>query len=155
MNNIKINIDDKYLKVLEKKLLQDNYITKVGVIGSGKYENGQTIASVGLTQELGSITKNIPARSFLKKPLQRHLKERIINSKKLLNSLFDEKEPLKTSYEYLGGIGQVISQESFDNKGDGTWAPNAPATIAKKGVNNPLIDQRILSKAITYEVVEK
>lgn len=153
--DIKINTDFKVLETLEKKLSGgEKYITKVGVLG-GNYDDGQTIAQIGFTQEVGSVVRKIHARSFLKEPLMNHLKERVINNKTLKESILNEKEPLKQAYEYLGVIGQVISQESFDNKGDGTWAPNAPATVAKKGVNNPLIDTGRLRRSITYKVEEE
>lgn len=159
-NNFKIEVDDKNLKKLKNNFNKLDYVVKVGILG-GKYDDVEggtfppTIATVGLIQEFGSVKKNIPERSFIRKPLQNHLKEELAQSKTLKKVIYSENASPIDKYNILGAIAQNIITGSFENLGDGTWQPNAPATIKQKGSSQPLIDTGRLRKSITFEVVKQ
>ena len=53
--------------------------------------------------------------------------------------------------ERLGLKAQNVCRKWFVNPENG-WAPNSPATIARKGSDRPLIDTGELRKSITYVV---
>lgn len=159
-NYIKIEVDDKNLKKFRESFNKLDYVVKVGVLG-GKYDETEggkfppTIVSVALIQEFGSVKRNIPERSFIRKPLQNHLKEELNKSKTLNKAIFNESGNPIDKYNVLGAIAQNIITDSFENLGDGTWAPNAPFTIRQKGSSHPLIDTGRLRKSITFEVVKQ
>ncbi len=50
-----------------------------------------------------------------------------------------------------GLFAQNVCRDWFTDPRNG-WAPNSPATIARKGSENPLIDTGAMRKAITYVV---
>mgnify|MGYP004547983203 CR=1 FL=1 len=159
----KTDLDIKGLNNLLSGLKQELKV-KVGVLGGKEKkrkgeEEAPTLAFVGQIQEFGSVSKKIPKRSFIREPLQKHLKKKVEQNKdKIKKAIFDNvnnKVDVKKAYELLGIIAQSIIQESFHNKNDGKWPRNKPSTIARKGFDNPLIDTGRLSKSITYKVVKK
>lgn len=160
MGEVNIKFDDGELKKLTKLFKNMNYVVKVGILG-GKYvetddnKTPQTVALVGMVQEFGSIKNNIPERSFIRKPLKRHLQQEIEKSRTLKEAIFNTRESYKAKYNILGVIAQNIITDSFKNLGDGNWIPNAPATIKRKGSSQPLIDTGRLRKSITYEILKQ
>ncbi len=151
--DVKIEQDTKELDRLIQTF-KDTKIVNVGVIG-GEQQDGMNLAAIGSVQEVGSITRNIPKRSFIKEPLLAHLSERIKRQKsKLKQYLFIDKK-IDEAYNLIGNTAVNIIVSSFKNKNDGKWAPNAPSTIRKKGVDNPLIDTGKLRQSITFELIDK
>ena len=136
--DVKIKQDTKELDKLIANF-KDTKIVNVGIIG-GEQQDGMSLASIGSVQEFGLITRNIPKRSFIKEPLLAHLGERIKRQKnKIRQYLFVDKK-IDEAYNLMGNTAVSIIIQSFRNKNDGQWAPNAPSTIKKKGLDNPLID---------------
>lgn len=139
------------------------YITKVGILASGKAgeihpaSEGKSITylMLGMIHEFGSFTRNIPARSFLRMPIETKKQELV----KLLQSdrvkLMVQEKRIKAIYTWLGIIGEGIVQRAFASGGYGKWEPNAPATIRKKGSAAPLIETGEFRKAVGSEVVSK
>ena len=151
--DVKIKQDTKELDKLIKTF-KDTKIINVGVIG-GEQQDGMSLASIGSVQEFGLITRNIPKRSFIKEPLLAHLGERIKRQKnKIKQYLFVDKK-LDEAYNLMGNTAVSIIIQSFRNKNDGQWKPNAPSTIRKKGVDNPLIDTGRLRRSITFKLINK
>lgn len=151
--DVKIKQDTKELDKLIANF-KDTKIVNVGIIG-GEQQDGMSLASIGSVQEFGLITRNIPKRSFIKEPLLAHLGERIKRQKnKIRQYLFVDKK-IDEAYNLMGNTAVSIIIQSFRNKNDGQWAPNAPSTIKKKGLDNPLIDTGRLRRSITYELIDK
>lgn len=153
-----IKIDDKKMKLLLEIVKKNHLKANVGVLDGTKKvkdEDGEehTIGYYGMVNEFGSTERNIPARSFLREPLQSHLKEDIEKNRRKIAKLIFEDNNIKGAYELLGLIGERIVKKSFRNKNDGKWAKNAKYTIKKKGVDNPLILTGALSKSISSEVI--
>lgn len=148
-----INIDiTKLDKLIKNTKYLNEHMAKVGVLG-GSYNNkdNKTIASIGLIQELGSISLKIPARSFIKEPLNDNLAKKIKELSNINNRLY--KLLINNPYKLLnvlGLMGKNIIQDSFIHN---NWLPNSPITIQRKKSSKPLIDTGLLRKSIEYEVI--
>ena len=139
-----------------KKRARTPYVTRVGILGkTDARDDGLSNAEIGFKQEFGSITENIPIRSFLRMPLMTKSAE-ILN---LFESKFVQKQVEKKGIRelfVLAGIkAEAIIQEAFSTRGFGSWKKNAPLTIFLKGSDSPLIDTGELAKSITSEVIKK
>ena len=142
--------------------LATKFVARVGVLGQkGATEHAgtkKTNASIGLLHEKGSISLNIPQRSFLQMPLVRNAKEIFVNSRIIekwivaaISAGKNPKEAWYKAYKDLGFIGEQTVQHAFEQSGPG-WAPNSPVTIAAKGSDKPLIDTGELRRSVTSEV---
>ena len=154
----KANLDG--LKNLNKAF-EDKIQTKVGILAGNNKRNPDadeqdppTNAQLGLTHEVGSFTRGIPARSWLRMPLQ-------YKSKEIQNFIFKRSKAisedmadgsLQQLYEHLGITAIGFIQTAFETRGWGQWKPNAPSTVRQKGSDAPLIDSSQLREAVTYEV---
>ena len=114
--------------------------------------NSSNVLDVGLVHEYGSISRNIPQRSFLRTPFFVKDKEiqKMIDSK--LIAVFDKKETVFSSLSKIGIFAAGISQKAFTTKGYGNWKPLKEKTIERKGSSRELIDTGILRSSITYVV---
>ena len=153
---VKTTIDMKKIDILITKS-KEKYLAKVGVINGGGYKDEKgniTVAGYGYVNEFGSITKNIPARSFIRAPLLLHLRDEILKNKRVFEIQFFRKFDLIGAYNKLGILGKSIILKAFATSFDGQWAPNSPITIARKHSSKPLIDTSRLRKSIDYQVIE-
>lgn len=151
---------DTYLSKFSKDLKTKDY-ARIGILGSKDNRSGKgsdedfSNATIGLKQEFG--IDRIPARSFLRFPLQHEAKsiiksfdkqaekyEKSLIGGKFINQLLKE----------LGILGENAVQKAFETGGFGQWKPNSPVTITMKGSDKPLIDSAQLRKSITSEVVD-
>lgn len=119
-------------------------------VGSGDIDN----VSLGVIHEFGSLSRGIPARSFLREPLESHKNEimQFMKSPKVAEMILNGQ--FKSVFQWLGLIGEGIVQRAFATRGFGKWAPNAPETIKQKGSSAPLIDTGQLRKSITSEAAK-
>ena len=151
---MRFNLDG--LKALKEALPTDD-IVKVGVLRSGNGrddEEGTPMgnAEIGLIQEIGSISRNIPARSWLRMPIETRQKELIKFMQSPKAQGLAESLDFEKLLELLGLSAEVIIHEAFQTSGFGKWPANAPATVAAKGSSKPLIDTRQLERAVSSEV---
>ena len=102
----------------------------------------------------GSPARNIPARPILEPAIKAPgnkapiLEELEAGAKAVLDG------NLRNGLLHLNRAGQLAADAArlwFVDARNG-WAPNAPATIAAKGSDRPLIDTGELRKALTYVV---
>lgn len=154
--DLKINSNMSLLNNLQKSL-NARYFTRVGILGktTTRPDDAQTNAEIGLKQEFGSITQNIPPRSFIRMPLTTQIEKIQEGLKKIKIIENAAQDKVKRIYEMLGLLGEEVIQEAFSTAGFGQWKPNSPYTIAKKGSSAPLIDTGELRKSITSDVVKK
>ncbi len=160
-----------------RKGLENGYIAKVGILGAkasavhktpsgtktlstGKtirtlVEGTLTNAEIGVIQEFGSYSANIPARSFLRMPIETKKKEFIafLGSKAALKKIGEG--DMKGLFTLIGIKAEAIVQEAFASHGFGKWEPNSPETIKKKGSSSPLIDTVQLRRSISSTAVKK
>ena len=121
---------------------------KAGVLeGAGSYAKGQTIAEVATYNEYG--TRRIPSRPFLAIATDEHKGWNAEVKVSISNAL----TPKGSVSDSLNKIGKQMKTDIKNVIGDkGKLARNAPATIARKGHDLPLIDTGKLKDTIDYEV---
>lgn len=106
--------------------------------------------TLGFIHEFGSGRS--PERSWLRMPLSLHLAPLIISrGSRWLESL--RTQGAKRTLAFLGILAEDVIQEGFATRGYGAWAPNAPATVARKGSSAPLIESAQMRKAVSSRVV--
>lgn len=132
-----------------------------------KYKTGKTVLDIGLVHEYGSISRNIPQRSFLRTPFlvkDKEIKKEI--TRQAIN-VFDKIETVKSGLSKIGIFATGISQMAFTSRGYGNWKPLSKKTIMIKKKNaskrrgkslktmessTELIDTGRLRSSITYAV---
>ena len=129
---------------------------RVGVLKTSpmREDDSQDVSKYDLAiiHELGSESRNIPARSWANMPITSH-KDQIMklagkNADLLTQGLVRE------FFKRIGTEGVRIVQEAFATRGFGRWAADKPSTIAAKdGKDSPLIDTGDFRKSITFDVV--
>lgn len=108
-------------------------------------------------QEHGSPIKKIPARRVLGPAVEADgNRQAIANelSASIKSSLAGDTEGAANNMLRAALAGQNAARKWFTDSRNG-WAPNAPATIARKGSDKPLIDTGALRAAIVGVVREE
>jgi len=140
---------DKIIKELTK--LKKTSI-KIGVpTDVGAYPNGQSIAEVGATHELGI---RVPRRSFLKDPIY----DREDEIKKALESGFKSVLDGGSSDNMLTKVGitaQNISKGAFLSGGYGKWKDIDERTKRAKKSSKILVNDSKLLQSITHWIEVK
>lgn len=127
---------------------------RVGVIGdkaaaSSKGGGNLTVGEVASFNEFGL---GVPERSFIREAVDD--KEQLIKQK--LRSIAEaiRKDPRKSVKVGLGQFGNWLAGGMKQRIEDWIPPPNAPATIARKGSDTPLVDTGQLRSSITYDIEE-
>lgn len=158
--------------------LKQSWVTRVGILGSseharkqekerkvsvttkaGKHKAGQeasplTNATIGALHEYGSLSRNIPRRSWLSDPIDEKLSENKVYLEKaylacLKQVIGGSISGMDVFFKKLGITAEKIIQEAFDTRGFGRWAP------LKWRKGSPLIDTGQLRKAVTSGAFKK
>lgn len=119
------------------------------------YQQGQTnkegvsLAEIAIFNDLGTV--HIPSRPFMRDSLNNN-KEHISNFMQravggIVNGVSAEEILNKIGAEQKGLIQREIRNGSF--------APNSPATIRKKGSAQPLIDKGTMRDSVNFIVRER
>lgn len=109
-------------------------------------EKGVDMAQIAMFNELGTSTA--PARPFLRDSVDEN--EDVIRDqcgkelKKLTTGATAE-----TVLKRVGALGVRLVQEKIES---GSFEPNAPSTIKKKGSDKPLIDTGRMRQSVKYVV---
>lgn len=139
--------------------LGGNWVARVGIIGEqAEIEHRGTHltnAEIGVIQEFGSITNGIPARSFLRMPVELKQKDIVDSMANPRTQNAFETGNIKRVYRDLGLYAEAVVKVAFGSGGYGQWAPNKPSTIAQKGSDKPLIDTSQLRRSISSDVIKK
>jgi hypothetical protein len=126
----------------------------VGVPESEASRPGEPInnAELAYIQSNGSPLNNIPARPILEPVIKKN--EKMIGNRFQALAKKSLSDPTVNINDELSKIGMIVRDKVKDNftNPDNGWAPNAPATIAAKGSDKPLIDTASLRKSIEYVV---
>lgn len=158
--NITNNIDPRIARRLVEALnALKNQTVRVGLPDSENDENsGLTLAQIGLINELGTGDGRIPARPFMQRGIERAKKAA---AQMLISSL--EKMPADLApatlkargRAALNRVGAYVAGQIKAGIAEGGFAPNAEATIKRKGSSKPLIDTGLLRQSITWLVGEE
>lgn len=164
MNEKEIKLDLTGLDNLLKSFGRGSY-SKVGIMGAkntrkpdqeenNKKNKSKTNSDIGLIHELGDPKKAIPARSFLRFPLEYKSKELIEEAEKNRKAIMMDylKGSDKVMFNIISLKALEVIDQAFHSKGFGQWKDNSPSTIAQKGSASPLIDTSQLRRAIDFEV---
>ncbi|MEY1087317.1 hypothetical protein AB7160_00470 [Morganella morganii] len=136
----------KLEEALEKYMSGTAVTLRAGILEEAKYPDGTQVAQVGYIQEYGAPEAKIPPRPFFRA---------VINEGKqvwpaiLASGVEHYQGDVKSA---LALLGEQIVGELSQSVRDWNSPPNAPATIAKKGFNKPLIDTGQMANSFSYEV---
>lgn len=154
----RIVADLSQLEALVKEL-GGQYVARVGILGSNAgtahSDTGLTNSELGVIHEFGSLSRNIPPRSFLRMPLELKQEEIIQGMASYRTQKSLEDGEIKRVYRDLGLYAEGFVKQAFATGGFGQWAPNKPSTVAQKGSDKPLIDTAQLRRSITSDVIKK
>ena len=157
--DIKIDMNNSKLKEMLQKV-KENIGVKVGILGADgtkivKSKDGKesseklTEATLGAIHEFGSEKRNIPSRSFLRMPIEKKFKNKIVRNSKLKDAV--QRMNIEEINGHIGETSVAIVHEAFGTGGFGEWAPLSPETIMQKGSDMILVDTGDLEHSITYE----
>ena len=136
----------KAIQAAQKRAMQQmaNRID-VGLYATAKYPNGEAVTNVAAQNEFGD--GGIPERPFLR-PGSRDAMDDV---KRHIKQTVDPKRAALTDTE-AAQCGEIIKGTIQDTIRKVNAPPNAPATIARKGSSNPLIDTGFMRQSVTYKV---
>lgn len=144
---------DRLKKALEAARARGSYV-KAGVLGTGAKEDhgGATNVLIAAVHEFGSPENNIPERAPIRTAFTAHRREYLEMLRAVVKSVYQLKGGLEP------GLGRIGMKMAVDIKrgitsGPGLPPPLAPATVARKGSDRPLVDTGQLVNSITWEVV--
>jgi hypothetical protein len=124
---------------------------KVGILetaGTHEGEGGLTVADVAVFNEFGTPT--IPERPFLRDTADAIRPEMNSLADKILDRIMRGKSTIDEGLDIMGLKVQSAIKAAITN-----WKtpPNAPSTIAKKGVDNPLVDTGQMRNSIEFQKI--
>ena len=122
---------------------------KVGFLeGATPYPDGTPVALVALINDFGAPSRGQPPRPFFRNMV----KEKspawpAAVAKELVANNYDVRITLKR-------MGLAIAGQLRESITEGTYAPLAGSTIARKGFDKPLVDTGHMLNSVDYEVEE-
>ena len=123
-----------------------------GDAGVKMFTEMNEISVVAAVHEWGAPKRGIPERSFIRSSFDDNLPELI----KLRNKLYWQIQQGRMDTKgALFVMGQFLQDRMKQKIRDIKFPPNSPATIAKKGVDNPLIDTAQMINSISHVEVVK
>ena len=129
-------------------------VALVGIPSDAKrHEDNPNIglAEIAFIMEKGSVVNNIPARPFMQQTRQRNEKRMMGLSKKLLKAISNGSTTAMDAIKKLGASYEGAMKRIFI---EGSFAPNAPATVRRKKSTRPLIDTSLLRQSIKSKVAK-
>ena len=159
MADNEVKAEFKKLQNMVKFLKKGGPKVRVGILGdkAARKKGELNNAEIGFQKEFGKMTgyPRIPARSFIRMPLNLFFEEKLRQKKSLTYNEFMDAVASGDATDFMRKVGIVAEetiQDAFATHGFGTWAPNAPYTVKMKKSDSPLIDTGQLRRAITSTV---
>lgn len=121
----------------------------VGWFRDQRLKTGEQTASVAAIQEFGAPEANIPARPMLASTFDEKRRQHRALYRKAWGDIAEGKRRVERA---LLLFGNEVRSDVVDKITDGPFEPNAPSTIARKGVDNPLIDTGTMRDQVSVEV---
>lgn len=152
MSPFKRTKDLSSLENLFKNLGKKN-VTQVGIFGTkGSRKKGvSSNADIGVVHEFGSVSKNIPDRSFLRMPIRMKAKKIMKEAGKKFFEMFS-KSNKKVFWQNLGIAAEGVIAEAFSTGGFGKWKAIKETTAKRKGTTAILTHTAQLKRAIASRV---
>ena len=153
-----IKLDTKFLDDIMGEV-KKKYEIKVGILaGKDARKGDNSNATIGLKHEFGSISENIPSRSFIRVPLMEKLPERKAEIARVSGEAIKQKN-FKKVFVKIGSEALDIIDGAFRTGGYGKWKPLSERRIKEKeeqGLSeNILMATTQLRRAQTFEVIKK
>ena len=134
----------KYLAEMNK--LKDLEIHVGFQKGDDSYEDGTDVVDVAAFNEFG--TSNSPARPFMKQSWENH-EEELKAMCQRAGAMINNGSSAESAAASIGADAVGLIQTEIV---EGTFAPNAPSTVRKKGSDRPLIDTGQMRQSVHYVV---
>lgn len=117
----------------------------------GKSFNSENvdILDYAMFNELG--TSRAPSRPFMRKSVDENSAEINTFIKGIQGELANG-TPAETILKKIGVFQKGLIQDKIES---GSYTPNAPSTIAKKGSSKPLIDKGDMRRAVNFVIKKK
>lgn len=112
-------------------------------------------AQLGAVHEFGVVSKNIPARSFLRMPVISQLPAVLKATSRDHWHQVILKKGILGALGLLGGYALDAIHLAFETGGFGTWQRLKKRTIKRKGSSAILIDTAQLRQAVTAEIFDR
>lgn len=109
------------------------------------------LAQIAYIMEKGSAVNNIPARPFMQQTRQCNEKRMMGLSRRLLKALSNGSTTAMDAIKKLGASYEGAMKRIFI---EGSFAPDAPATVRRKKSSRPLIDTGLLRQSIKFKVAK-
>lgn len=138
---------DKYLADLAKRLGKGKTL-KVGFLEGATYPDGTPVALVAAIQNFGAPAKGIPPRPFF----TNMVRDKSSEWGPALGPLIEGYDG--DTGKALDALGMGIAGQLQQSIRDTNTPPLAPATVAKKGFEKPLIDTGHMFASVSHEVSE-
>ena len=137
-------LNDKLNELASK--IRKGGVVRIGFLEGATYPDGTLVALVAAVQEFGAPSRGIPPRPFFRNMIQKYSKEWPGAMRSLLKQNgYDVNLTLQLT-------GEAIAGQLRQSIRDTNYPPLAPATIARKGFDKPLIDTGHMFNSISYEV---
>lgn len=153
--SVKFETNDLGKAKIERELkAAKKLVALVGIPSDAKRHDDNPyigLAQIAYIMEKGSAVNNIPARPFMQQTRQRNEKRMMGLSKKLLKAISNGSTTAMDAIKKLGASYEGAMKRIFI---EGTFAPNAPATVRRKKSTRPLIDTGLLRQSIKFKVAK-
>jgi hypothetical protein len=136
---------EAHLRDLAKKVSKPA-VLRVGFLEGATYPDGTSVPTVAAIQEFGSPEQGIPPRPYFRSMVAAKASSWGEATGKLLAQ--NDYDAPRT----LGMVGQGIKGQLQQSIRDLTEPPLAPATVAAKGFDKPLVETGHMLNSVDYEV---
>lgn len=169
-SRVKYKLIEDNRRLLERKLSQllalnkiSKNSVKVGVPAnspdheqkhdeSGTKEKPVSMVLIAAANEFGTEDGRIPERSFLRSTIKKNNEKYKRLFKSISKKLIDNPQDYIKLMSKIGTIAQGDVQNTIRDLKE---PPNAPATIARKKSDNPLVDTGQLGSSIVYQITKE
>jgi len=126
----------------------ENGNVAVGWFPEAQYPDGQPVANVAEKHEFGDRREGIPIRSFMRTTVHEKETEWANQTSRLIESGMSADKVMETMGAVIRGDVQVKIKDIME-------PPNSPATVKRKGFNNPLIDTGLMLQSMSFKTGEQ
>lgn len=117
--------------------------------GENTYEDGTDLVDVAAYNEYGS--SDTPARPFMKQSFENHEAE-LQKACDQVNAELSCGGTAEGALKTLGVFAKALVQEEIV---EGSFEPNKPSTIKKKGSDRPLVDTGTMRQSVNYVIKKR
>ena len=139
-------IDHGFDKIIQQALKLDGKGVKVGIRRGKGSHDGTDMLDIAVYNHFGTAT--IPARPFVSDCAEKNARQIQEAQKRLVYRVYQGGLSADGALAELGAWYVNVQKGHILHGG---WAPNAPATVKRKGSNKPLVDTGQLVNTVDWE----